>query len=81
MVEVRSPSTWRHDIGPKKAGYEAMGVRELWLVDFTSVLVFRRSDPKRPDFDVSLELTPDETLTSPLLLGFALPLADLYPAA
>ena len=80
-VEVRSPSTWRHDIGPKKSGYEAMGVRELWLVDFTSVLVFRRSAPQRPDFDVTLELTPEETLASPLLPGFGLPLADLYPAA
>jgi Uma2 family endonuclease len=80
VVEVRSPSTWRHDIGRKKSGYEAAGVRELWLVDFTSVLVFRRSDPKRPDFDVTLELTQGETLTSPLLPGFALPLAGLYPA-
>jgi Uma2 family endonuclease len=81
VVEIRSPSTWRHDIGRKKSGYEAAGVRELWLVDFTSVLVFRRSDPKRPDFDVALELTPEETLTSPLVPGFALPLAALYPAA
>jgi len=80
VAEVRSPSTWRNDIGRKKSGYEAAGVRELWLVDFTSVLVFRRSDPKRPDFDVSLELTPAETLSSPLLPGFALPLAELYPA-
>jgi Uma2 family endonuclease len=80
VVEVRSPSTWRHDIGRKKSGYEATGVRELWLVDFTSVLVFRRSDPKRPDFDVTLELTPAETLTSPLMPAFALPLAGLYPA-
>jgi Uma2 family endonuclease len=78
--EVRSLSTWRHDIGRKKSGYEAAGVRELWLVDFTSVLVFRRSDPKRPDFDVTLELTPEETLTSPLLPSFALPLSGLYPA-
>jgi Uma2 family endonuclease len=81
VVEVRSPSTWRLDIGPKKAGYETMSVQELWLVDFTSVLVFRRSDPKRPDFDVTLELTPEETLSTPLLPGFTLPLAGLYPAA
>ena len=81
VVEIRSPSTWRCDIGPKKTGYEGMGVRELWLVDFTSVLVFRRSGPQRPDFDVTLELTREETLTSPLLPGFGLPLADLYPVA
>ena len=81
LVEIRSPSTWRYDIGPKKSGYEAMGVRELWLVDFASVLVFRRSSPDRPDFDLTLELTPQETLASPLLPGFGLPLADLYPVA
>jgi len=32
-VEVRSPSTWRYDIGTKRASYERHGVRELWLVD------------------------------------------------
>ena len=80
VIEIRSPSTWRHDIGRKKSGYEAAGVRELWLVDFTSVLVFRRSAPQQPDFDITLELTPEESLTSPLLPGFALPLAGLYPA-
>ena len=81
VVEIRSPSTWRYDIGRKKSGYEAAGVRELWLVDFTSVLVFRRSGPQRPDFGVTLELTAEETLASSLLPGFGLPLADLYPVA
>jgi len=28
-VEVRSPSTWRYDIGAKRAGYERHGLREL----------------------------------------------------
>lgn len=32
-VEIRSPSTWRYDIGAKKAGYERHGLAELWLVD------------------------------------------------
>ncbi len=76
-VEVLSPSTWRYNVGRKKARYEALGVRELWLVDFTVVLVYRRSDPKRSTFDVELELTSEETLRSPLLPGFALPLAGL----
>ena len=49
-VEVRSPSTWRYDIGAKKAGYERHGLRELWLVDTPAneVLVFRRSRRRRP---------------------------------
>jgi Uma2 family endonuclease len=79
-IEVRSPSTWRYDIGAKKAGYERGGVRELWLVDTAAdaVLVFRRSAPDTPGFDVALELGAEETLTSPLLPGFALPLDRVF---
>jgi Uma2 family endonuclease len=79
-VEVRSPRTWRFDIGAKKAGYERAGLPELWLVDTVSesVIVFRRSAPAATSFDVALELTRDETLTSPLLPGFALELAAVF---
>ena len=78
-VEVRSPSTWRYDVGVKKAVYEERGLPELWLVDTLapSILVFRRSEPGA-GFDVALELTPGETLTSPLLPGFAMAIADLF---
>ena len=57
-VEVRSPTTWRYDIGHKKATYEARGLPELWLVDgyASTVLAFRRSAPAHPAFDVTLEL-------------------------
>jgi Uma2 family endonuclease len=80
-VEVRSPSTWRYDIGPKKAAYERAGLRELWLVDTAAseVLIFRRSVPDAPAFDVALELERDDTLTSPQLDGFELLLAELFP--
>ena len=79
-VEIRSPSTWRHDIGAKKANYERHGVAELWLVDTAAdvVLVFRRSAANAPHFDVSLELTADDTLTSPLLPGFTLPVGEIF---
>ncbi len=79
-VEVRSPSTWRYDIGAKKSGYERAGLSELWLVDTAAdaVLVFRRSTSAAADFDVSLELTRDDTLTSPLLPGFALSLSAVF---
>jgi Uma2 family endonuclease len=79
-VEVRSPSTWRYDIGAKKAAYERGGLPELWLVDTTAdeVIVFRRSSPTASSFDVSLELTVDDELTSPQLPGFALALSTLF---
>jgi Uma2 family endonuclease len=79
-VEVRSPSTWRYDIGAKKAGYERAGLPELWLVDSAAdeILVFRRSRADAPVFDVALELTRDDVLTSPLLPGFALTVAAIF---
>jgi Uma2 family endonuclease len=79
-VEIRSPSTWRYDIGAKKSGYERRGLPELWLIDTAAdeVLVFRRSQPDAPQFDVALELTRDESLASPLLPGFAIALNALF---
>ena len=79
-VEVRSPSTWRYDIGAKKAGYERHALPELWLADTeaASMLVFRRSQPGGPRFDVALELQGGDELTSPLLAGFALDLDEAF---
>jgi Uma2 family endonuclease len=78
-VEVRSRSTWRYDLGAKKAAYERGGLPELWLVDDAGecVLVYRRS---RPDagFDVELELATGHELTSPQLPGFALSVERLF---
>ncbi|MDP1846382.1 MAG: Uma2 family endonuclease [Solirubrobacteraceae bacterium] len=85
-AEVRSPSTWRYDIGPKMARYEQYGLPELWLVDTAAdvILVYRRSTPQAATFDVCLELARGDALTSPLLPGLALPLDELFgppPAA
>jgi Uma2 family endonuclease len=79
-VEVRSATTWRYDIGKKKAAYERAGLPELWLVDTVamSVLVFRRSAKSAPAFDVELELSDSEELTSPLLPGFSVPVERLF---
>lgn len=80
VVEVRSPSTWRYDIGAKKRNYERRGAAELWLVDTAAgvVLVFRRSDPAMLDFDVALELGSGEALTSPLLPSFDLAVGEVF---
>jgi Uma2 family endonuclease len=79
-VEIRSPSTWRFDIGAKKRVYEAGGLPELWLVDdiSDSVVVYRRSEPGAPTFDVALEFGPGDTLESPMLPGLAVPLDALF---
>jgi len=80
-IEVRSPSTWRFNVGAKKAAYDRCGLRELWLVDTAAeaVLAFRRSGRYAPAFDVALEVARDESLASPLLPGFALALVELFP--
>lgn len=79
VVEVRSPSTWHVDLGRKRQIYERNGVRELWLVDppAQTVLVFRRSEGST-SFDVTTEIGVDGTLTSPLLPGFAVPVANVF---
>src|SRR4051794_11014757 len=81
-VEVRSASTWRYDIGRKRELYERHGVRELWLADTASrsVLVYRRTGTG-VGFDIARELGEAETLTSPLLAGFAARIAELIPVA
>ncbi len=52
----------------------------MWLVDTDAgvLLVFRRSTPKAPAFDVALELDRSTTITSPLLPGFALGTGTLF---
>jgi len=79
-VEVRSPSTWRYNLGAKKAGYEDKGLPELWLIDTLAhtVLVYRRSSAGAPAFDVALELAEPEQLASPLLPGFGVAVTEIF---
>jgi Uma2 family endonuclease len=79
-VEIRSASTWRYDVGAKKRVYEEGGLAELWLVDDAAdtVLVYRRSKPGAPTFDIALELGTGDTLGLPQLAGFALPVDELF---
>lgn len=53
-VEVRSPGTWRYDVGVKLQAYEAAGLPELWLVDPVdqTFRVLRRSSPNADRFDI-----------------------------
>lgn len=71
VIEVRSASTWRFDIGRKRQGYLAGG-SEVWLVDTAAdeVLVFRGNQ--------SWELGRGETLTTPLIPVFEIDLTALF---
>jgi Uma2 family endonuclease len=76
VVEVLSPSTRSLDLVRKRGDYERIGVRELWLLDSesTSALVLRG------DGDRFVDLARDaaDTLTSPLLPGFAVTVGSLF---
>ncbi len=80
-VEVRSPSTWRYDLGAKRSRYEREGLPELWLVDTAAkaVLLFRRSTHASTFFDGAQELSGSDELTSPQLPDFAIRVGELFP--
>lgn len=82
VVEIRSPSTWHYDVGAKRTAYEQVGAQEYWLVDPGSrtTVILARSTRAAPTFDISCEVDHTQTLTSPLLPGFAVDVAALLPA-
>jgi len=80
VVEVLSPGTRKTDEQVKRRLFARVGVREYWLVDpeLDLVKVTRRGEDG--SFRRVAELTAEErdTLTSPLLPGFSLALADFF---
>jgi Uma2 family endonuclease len=80
-VEVLSPSTRGKDLGVKCDRYEQHGLAELWVIDPETVTatMWRRSAPRVPTFDVTVERERDDVLESPLLPGFAVRLVNLFP--
>lgn len=79
IVEVLSRSTRRHDLVRKRADYQSIGIAEVWFAEQDAhrlgVLTCRRSGGG-PFVDT--ELKPGDRLTSPLLEGFDVDVADLY---
>lgn len=74
VVEVFSPSTRANDEGVKRDLYMRSGVRELWLVDPDGRTVTR----VRPDGSPDEVLDDRSILTSDLLEGFAMEVADIF---
>ena len=79
VVEVLSAGTSneRRDRDVKLRLYSTQGVREYWLVDWRAetVAVYRRH---RARLRLDATLTREDTLTSPLLPGFSLPIARMF---
>lgn len=74
VVEILSSSTRRYDTRLKFDMYERAGVGEYWIVDPDEdvVTVFRREGERFRRVD------PGDTITTPLLPGFALPLSAIF---
>ncbi|HWN42400.1 MAG TPA: Uma2 family endonuclease [Thermoanaerobaculia bacterium] len=79
VVEVLSDSTRRMDEGIKLARYERCGVREYWVVDpaRNEARVFRRLGERLRKV-ADLSAAAGDALTSPLLPGLEIPLAEIF---
>ncbi|MEM1093857.1 MAG: Uma2 family endonuclease [Bacteroidota bacterium] len=79
VVEILSPSNRGYDEGRKRKLYEMFGVEEYWIVDpeADTVRIYRLTDDGYVEAAV-LIATAGDVLTSPMLPGFALPLAKLF---
>ncbi len=73
-IEVLSPSETPRMIHRKLKQYFEAGVKEVWIVDPSDRTIEIWTGPHLPDHDLS----SDDTLTSPLLPGFRLPLEKLF---
>lgn len=79
IVEVLSPSTRQFDLLRKRRDYEQIGIGEVWFVE---------QDPRRLGIIacqrvdggafIDRELKPGDHLTSPLLEGFSVDVAELF---
>jgi Uma2 family endonuclease len=79
VVEILSNATRKKDEVTKRKLYERFGVNEYWIVDpeLQSVKVFRLSD-HRYVRTAELSAEAHDTLTTPLLPDFRLPLIELF---
>lgn len=79
VVEVLSPGATneRRDRQAKLKLYSIHGVQEYWIVDWRTqtVAVYRR---RRTQLRLATTLGREDTLESPLLPGFALPIGRLF---
>ena len=77
VVEILSPSTARRDLTYKRRLYAKHGVKEYWQVniDERRVTVLSLGDN---DYEVAAIYGSGETLTSPVLPGFALAVDEIF---
>ena len=77
-IEILSPSTSARDRGYKRDLYAKHGVKEYWQVDTDAKRITVLSLNAHGDYDVVAVYGVGQTLTSPLLPGFALNLDEIF---
>ena len=77
VIEILSPSSRRHDRGPKREVYARCGARELWLIDpdKRAVEIFQLSE--NPEIPAAI-LTDRDELGTELLPGLKISLARVF---
>lgn len=79
-IEILSPSTRAYDLIRKRHDYEKVGIPEVWFIE-PRIERFGVTLCQRPKADAhfdSVELTPEDHITSPLLDGFDLLVSELF---
>jgi len=74
VVEIRSKNDTTPEVLAKRDEYFAAGVRVVWVLAPDDRTVTVHAPPSAP-----VEFGPADTLTSPLLPGFAVPVNLLFP--
>ena len=80
VVEILSPGTRRVDEKTKRDLYGRVGAREYWMVDPSAnrIGIHRPDDEGRLVLVLDLSAAAGDALTTPLLPGLVLPLADYF---
>ena len=78
VIEILSPSTSARDKGYKRDLYAKHGVKEYWQVDTDAKLITVLSLNAYGNYDVVAVYGAGQTLTSPILPGFALNLDEIF---
>lgn len=79
IVEILSPTTRKTDEIVKRRLYEKFGVLEYWIVDpeLETIKVYRLTDGRYTRV-AELAKEANDSLTTPLLPGLTLPLAEIF---
>jgi Uma2 family endonuclease len=82
LIEILSESTRRKDGVIKRDRYERFGVPEYWIFNqFRKIVMVHRLEEGGSYCRMELFAAAGDILTTPLLPGFALPLAELFETA